>query len=435
MGDSNFRGPVTSMGSLEAEYTAVSTVASIEPTDGPSGFYQGLGMLDPRSFPINKDGLLPGRIPAFITTPDWVTLDVVPQAASSTVIAAAQVPATAGSALALVTVPTNVQGTTAAGIALGVPILPAGTTVVTTAPIAIDFGFTVGTTTGLSTAIAVPDNTLFTMGQWLIVGNVANAAGTASLVTQVMSIGTTATGVLSTANLTTLTVSPAPQTTLFAPIGAANLWGSNLLPASSQFGPVNSTATAISKTLQAGLLRVHNPREQSSRCLSVAAISSAGGTSSFKITSYDVWLNPMTELFTASGTTVIYGQKAHKYIMSVNIVTTGAASASIGIGDTFGLPVRADEFPQISVLAGTAWGSNSAGFTAATTVAPTNNTAGDVRGTIQISALGAGTPIANVATTNGTSRLFITQTPAVDRIIACTPNNTVPLFGIAQSTS
>ena len=64
MANTNFRGPVNSMGSMEVQS---GTAATIELQDGPSLFYQGVGIPDPRFFPFNKDSLAPGVIPAFLS--------------------------------------------------------------------------------------------------------------------------------------------------------------------------------------------------------------------------------------------------------------------------------------------------------------------------------------------------------------------------------
>lgn len=438
MADTMFKGPVISMGSLEAEQ-ANATIASIGPMDGPMGAYQGYTLLDPRYYPIPAEGLLPGRVSGFMVFPDWCTIDAVPQAQSTTVVSTSIVMATTGANIALINAPTNCGGTTAANIALGVQIIPQGTTVATTV-MALDFGFTVGTTTGAATTVQVPDNTLFTLGQWICIGNVANAAGTASLFCQVMSIGTTATGIATTVanatqfNYTTITVSPAPQTTLFSPIGQAGLFGANLVPAAAQFGPSSPTPQTVTKQLQAGVQKIHNPREQLARTLCIAAVSTTGGTGAVKVFGFDVWGQPMAELLTAAGTVAQYGNKAWKYVSLITNITTAAASVSVGIGDQFGFPIRADEWQQLTIWAGNTAIQNNVGFVAAATAFATN-TSLDVRGTITLSNNATATPISNVATSNGTTRLVVFQVPALDRMIAATPNNAVSLFGVAQATT
>jgi hypothetical protein len=78
---------------------------------------------------------------------------------------------------------------------------------------------------------------------------------------------------------------------------------------------------------------------------------------------------------------------------------------------------------------------NSNGFTAAVLTSPNTNTTGDVRGTVQISANGAlGTSAFGVAS-NGTSRLYIEYDVPMFNGISATPINTVPLFGVVNSTT
>ena len=420
MAESNFRGPIGAMGALEIQG---GTAATVEPLDGPSYFYQGVALLDPRAAPFSKDGLLPGRVPAFIVSPDYITVDAVPQAAATNVLAAAQV-VTSSVAMALATVGVTNFSAGACSIAVGVPIIPTGTTVVTNV-IALDFGFTTGTTVAASSTINVNDSTLFQAGMWIVVGNVANTGGTQSLITQVQSV----------ANATQITVAPAPATALGCPIGGANLWGSGLLPLATQFGPSAPAATAHSKSLAAGLLRIHNPAENLARCVSVAANTSVGGTAQIIVTGYDVWANPMSELITASGTTTVFGKKGFKYIAAATPQQTQGASYSLGIGDTFEFPIRADRYEQVTVWAGNTSVVNNVGFTAAVTTNPATNTTGTVRGTIQLSSNGAGTAITSAATTNNVLRLVIQQTPSLSSQINATPLNTVPLFGVANSTT
>src|ERR1043166_676932 len=279
MAESDFRGPLMNMGSLELQS---GTAATIEPMDGPCGSYQGLALIDPRgAFPFNKDGLLPGRVPGYASWSGF-TVDNVPQLVATNVLVAA-FPSNATASLAVTLVTTGVAGANAGNpsIAQGVPIIPQGTTTVVNV-IALDFGFTTGTTTASSTTVACADNTQLQVGQWIIMGNVGNSAKTTSLITQVQSISSTST--------TTITVQPAPVATLAnAPIGAANLFDAGLLPLATQFGPSAPAATAHSARSKAGMMRVWNPREALARNISVSLVT--GGTATaigFLVSGYDV---------------------------------------------------------------------------------------------------------------------------------------------------
>ena len=427
MADTNFRGPITAMGALEID---AGTTATPQPFDGPSGFYQGGAVLDSRGAPFPAVGNLPGRAAAFLNNGAFWAVDNKPQAAANNVIAVAQV---GTNALALLLATTAINGVNAGNPSIGVniPIIPQGTTVVTTA-LALDFGFSTGTTTAASSTVVVADNTKFTVGQWVLISGVGNAANQLSQFTQVQTI--------TTANTTGITVSPSPIAALNnAPIGQSNLYGATLLPPGTQFGPSTVTPTAISPNMQAGLLRVHNPVEALSRNLSITL--STGGVATavgFLINGWDLWRMPMTELINVPATTsatTAYGQKAFKYINNIIPQSNPAGNTySVGIGDTFGFPLRADEWEQTEIYwAGTSVTASTGTIAAITTVA--TNSTGDVRGTVQISTSGRGTAISGGLVSNGTSRLAIVQDVGVWNTVFATPINPVPMFGVTQSTT
>lgn len=423
MADTNFRGPVNAMGALELD----AATASVLPLDGPSNFYQAVAYLDPRGGAFAKDNFRPGQVPAFLNIVDLYALDAIPQGASTTTLAAAQV-ITAATGMALATVGVTNFSSGAASIAVGVPIIPQGTTVATTANIALDFGFTSGTTVANSTAVTVADNTLFTLGQWLVIGNVGNSAATRSLLTQVMAISTT--------NTTTINVSPAPSTAMGVPIGQGNLYGGDLLPPGTQFGPQTATASAhsLGGRIQGGLGRYMNPREMLARGLVVQASASTAGTGTILVTGWDVWGQPMTELITALGTTPAYSKKAWKYVQSAvpqTIGTTVSATYTLGLSDVFGFPFRTDQPEYLTITAGGTAIANSVGIATAVITAATN-TSGDVRGTVQVSGLGGGTAISAVSTSNNVKRLVVIQSPNGWQTLFANPNNLTPMFGTTQ---
>ena len=435
MADTNFRGPLTAMGATEVN---AGTTASVEPLDGPSGFYQGAGFIDIRSFPFPKDGTAPARASQFLGLGSPWTVDAIPMATASNIIVAAASNVASG-ALTLVSAPVQNASSPACAIALNVPILPMGTSVVTSAPIALDFGFAAATTVSNSTTVTVSDNTKFVAGQWIYIANCGNAAGTAGLFTQVFGVSTT--------NFTTITVTNAPATAISAPVGQADLFGATLLPPATQFGPTTTVPVRVIPDLAAGLYRLHNPPEMLARNVSITvqALASAAATPYvFLVTGWDVWRQYMTESIsvtvttTTPATTAAYGKKAFKFINSVtNTVLATTATVSVGVGDTFGFPIRADFPGQIWAYAGNTAVVSNIGFTAAvsTTGSPATNTTGDVRGTLQLSGAGAGTAITNAATTNGVLRLQIVQNPAAWNQVTGTPLNTVPMFGNTQSTT
>lgn len=437
MADSNFRGPVNSMGSLELQ---AGTTGTIEPLDGPGLIYQGNAMPDPRSF-FNKDVVRPGQTPGFLFAADFWACDQIPQANTTVSLAAAQSVNTTG-AIALVTA--QVAGVAgAANVAVGVPIIPIGTTTLTTAALAIDFGFATGTTAANSTAVAVVDNRVFRLGQWIVIGGAGNSSASRSHIAQVLAIGTTATGVvanvLTAAQVGTIYISPAAVTAIAnAPIGQANLMGDNLLAIGTQFGPSTASANAHSfaGSFDAGFGRYINPRETLARTVAVTLNSAA--VYSCLVSGWDVWGNPMTEVVGTTSATVHVGKKAFKYISSITSGTAIGQTASFGFSDIFGYPFRIDNVEQASIWWNGSAQTNANGFVRGVSPPPATSTSADVRGVIAISTAaftgsGIGTAISAVAT-NGTGRLCIMQSVGVFNQLA-TPNNTVPLFGVAQSTA
>jgi len=435
MADSNFRGPINSIGSLmdvNPTVTGTAAVSAISPLDGPSVFYQGSGFPDIRTAPWPKDNFLPGGQQSFLNITDLYAVDNIPQAASTTALAALQITTTATN-LALAT--TQVAGVAGVpSIAVGVPIIPFGTTVVQSV-IALDFGFATGTTVAASSTVVVNDNTQFSPGQWIVVGGVGNSAATASLVTQVISVAT--------ANITGITISPVAATAIAnAPIGQANQFAGQFIPPATQFGGTGPTANAHVPFTLGGDSKFLNPKETLSRNIQVA-FQTTTATTTILISGYDVWQRPMTERITIpsgnrASATSFFGSKAFKYIQTIANQTTAAGSASIGMGDVFGLPFRADYYPQTELYWNdSAVNFNNGGFKAAFTTAPSTATTGDVRGTVQVSTNGTGTALTvqTAAVSQGTSRLVIIQGVGVWNTLNSTPNNTVPMFGIAQSTT
>lgn len=416
MTNTNFRGPVNSLGAMEDSTSGA-------PDDGPNYAYQGTVFPDLRATLFNKDGVGGGRVSGFLDNPQIVSVDNIPSSASTTVLAVAAAVVT-GTAMAL---STTAPGNTVAGvpsIATGVPIIPFGSSAVVTAPIALDFGFTTGTTTASSSTVVVVDSTLFSPGQWIAIGGAGNSGKSVTLLTQVASI----------TNATTILINPVSLGTLTnAPIGSANLWN-NLAPPSTQFGPASPVPNAVAPYVAGGMFRIFNPLEAISRNVSIGATNTSAAGGVFIVNGWDSYFQPMSESLTkAASTTTIFGKKAFKYIKNVLPQFTDATgNYSVGVGDTFGFPIRMDRFEYLAY----SWNGivliNQTGFLGAVTT-PANATTGDVRGTLQVSTNGAGTGIASGAVSNGTSRLWFSQTLPVFNDLAGTPTNTVPFYGVTQA--
>lgn len=417
MTDTNFRGSVNSMGSMED--------LTVLPGDGPSYSYQGYVYPYIRGAAFNKDGIGQARVRAALLVPRIVVCDQIPSAATTTILAAATA-VVSGTAITLTTIAPGNATAAVPSIAPAMPIIPFGGSSVVT-PIALDFGFTTGTTTAGNSTIVVVDNTLFTVGQWLAVGGGGNSAKTSTLLTQVQSIVA--------GNTTGITVAPSPSGSLTnAPIGAANLFN-QFLPPATQFGPGATVPTAASPHLAGGLFALLNPVECVCRNVAIAGITAAGGA--FKIIGYDVQRQLMSETITSTaGTATVYGKKAFKYISSITPQFTDVTGTySAGIGDTFGWSLRADRYESVEWKMGGINQINSTGFVAADLTSPALATTGDVRGTVQTSTKGAGTGFTAAAASNGVLRLWIAQSVPLWNNITGTPLNTVPLFGVNNSTT
>lgn len=426
MADSNFRGPLNSMGSLEVD----AATASVYPLDGPSMLYQGQATPDIRSAPFAKDGFRPGQQPAFLNGNLIVVIDAIPQLRASTLIAAAQVATALGSTVALVT--TQAAGVAgAANIAVGVPIIPLGTTVATFAALALDFGFATGTTTNNSSTVVVQDSTLFRQNQWVVIAGAANSSASRSLIAQVMSAPTA----------TSIQISPVAGTGLSnVPIGQANLWGSAQLPFATPFGPSAPVATAhaFGGQIEAGLARLYNPREMLTRTITVQTGNDTAAGYSAVVSGWDLYGAPMTELISASATT-FGGKKAFKYISSITIGTSQAVGTTFayGINDVVGLPIRADYWEQTEVRWNGAAMTTLNGFTAALS-SPSTSTTRDVRGLVALSTAvitGAIATAISATATNGTGRVWVGITMPPMQSVLATPINQAPMFGVAQSTA
>lgn len=411
MTDTNFRGPANSIGAM--------LDGTVAPTDGPNYAYQGTVFPDLRGGFFQKDGTGAARVPAFLDNPAIVTVDQIPSVTTTAILVAATTGIVSGTGMTLTgAAPGNAVAATPS-IATGLPIIPFGSSAPVTVT-ALDFGFTTGTTTAASSAIVVVDNSLFTVGQWLAIGGAGNSAKTASLLTQVTAVSTTST--------TSINVFPVPLGSLSnAPIGSGNLFN-QFLPPATQFGPSAPVANAADIHWAAGLFRLFNPVAAISRNVTISA-SSAAVTGTLTVRGYDVHQQAMSETLNINTTaaTTIAGKKAFKYLLSVTPNYTDATGTySVGVGNIFGFPIRADRAESIFFSWGGLSKISSTGFVAAVTTNPATATTGDVRGTLDVSAVTSG------FAANGTSRLFIEQTIPLWNTIAGTPTNTAPFFGVSQ---
>lgn len=416
MTDTAFRGPIANMGAME------DSPATVQTEDGPIYSYQGLVIPNLRAGAFDKDGVGPGRVAAFLSSPYVVTVDNIPSTATTTILAAAAAVVSA-TAMTLVSVAPGSATAAVPSAATGLPFIPFGSTTVQNV-IALDFGFTTGTTTAGNSTIVVVDNTMFQPGQWIAIGGAGNSGKTLSQLTQVQTIVA--------ANTTGITVAPSPLGSLTnAPIGSANLWN-NLTPPATQFGPAAVVPTAVANSIAAGLFRLFDPLGNICRNVAISGITAAGGA--FLVTGFDCYHQAMSETITSTaGTATVYGKKAFKYIRAVTPQFTDATGTySVGIGDTFGFGVLGRRYEAVDWKWAGVDQIDQTGYLAPDFTSPALATTGDVRGTLQVSAKGAGTGIASNLASSGTRRLTITQRINLRDDIYANPNNTVPFFGVTQ---
>lgn len=412
--DTNFRGPLANMGAME------DSPSNVQPLDGPVYSYQGGAIADIRGGAYQKDNFGPGRVPAIFDNPTVVVVNNVPSAVSTTRLSAATA-MVEGTAVTLVTVAPGGGAAGVPSLAPAVPFIPFGATSVANGT-ALDFGFTTGTTSAGSGSVLVSDTSLFTPGQWLVVGGAGNSGKTASLVTKVASVAATS-----------IVVSPVALGTLAnAPIGSANLFNP-FTPPATQFGPAAVSANAWTPHLAGGLLRMQNPAEMLARCVSVSPTGTTNLGGAFLVTGWDVYGQAMTETITvtAETTAVAYGKKAFKLISNVVPQFTDTATYSIGVGDTFGFPFRQDRWETADIMFGGTRVITNVGWLGPDLTNPATATTGDVRGTVQLSTSGAATAVASpvAGTTDGVKRLVLVQSLPLWNMINATPLNTVPLYG------
>lgn len=200
---------------------------------------------------------------------------------------------------------------------------------------------------------------------------------------------------------------------------------------------IDSTAAFVNFG-QDGAITYWNPAAGTGRCISLTGSSFDGGT--ITIAGRDMYGYKMTESITAStsGNTVT-SQKAFKYlaatgaiVMSTTVASTGY---SIGLSDTFGMPLRVDYSGpanlSIAMSTGPASGRITAAvvptsgtFVFASTATTQTSTMPDVRGTW-----------ASSIASNGTNRLQIVVTPPVSQLSGVTALDMSGLFGATQFSS
>jgi hypothetical protein len=380
MSISAFSGPVVAFGQ--------GPFPDYNPEAGPSLFFGGTGILDPRGPFTYQPGQNFGSTTAgFLGSTNIQTLNYQPYALSTTAIAAAA-NVTSGTAMTLVS--TN---STTTGVAVS--------------------QYTVNYNTG-----ALVSGLLMLDGLASFTGVVAAGVLTASSVTGTIVVGMT----LSGTGVTDGTIIGSQLTGPSGGAGTYSVVGSTTV-ASATITGVTSNSTNGNLALRAGFgdvdtIQLWNPQALCARTVSVTGAASASGLVSFLVSGYDIYGVPMSELIGAvAASTTVSGKKAFKYIASVVPNATDAINYSVGTLDVFGFPLRSDYFGDVGLNYNATLLTASTGYLAAVTTSPATTTTGDVRGTYAVQ-----------SATDKTKRLFFYQNPLVTNI-----GTTAGLFGVTQA--
>lgn len=376
-----FSGPVISFG--QSPYAGSEYNKDL----GPSLFYAGDGILDPRSPFTYVPGSSANQPAAgFLGTTNINTLNYQPYGKGVAAIAAAA-NVVSGTAMTLVS-----SASTTTGVSVSQYCINAATGALVSGLVMLD-------------------------GYASFTGVVAAGVLTVSVLTGTVTIGMVIAG-------TGVTTGTYVASQLTGPTGGAGTYtvvGSTTVGSTTITG---STSSPISGNLplrfpfgNTGHVCPWNPQALCARTVAVTgSASSTGGN--ITIAGYDIYGYPMTETIAApAGASQVAGKKAFKYIASVTPAFTDTHNYSIDTLDVFGFPIRSDFFGDVSVDYNATKITASTGYLAAVTTSPATATTGDVRGTYAVQS-GA----------DNTKRLFFFQSPELSNI-----GSIAGLFGVTQA--
>jgi hypothetical protein len=417
----SLNGPVVLFGNDNPQQIA-------DTDSGPNVDYQSNALLDSRyvsQVTAAGEGAQAGIL-AWHNPVEAEVLSAIPQAASNTVLAAAQAPA----ALAFFTL----ASANATGIAVNIPLIPFGQAIQPGAQglvnvIALDFGFAIGTTTtaaatanvltltgptpGGYTGTATYASRFFYPGQRILVPGAGNVAGTLPLSTVVLATDRyAAPGQVLAATGTVLMANPALAVATNVGIGTSD----------QEYG------VAVKPVVKAGAIRVYDPAQMVARNVTLTAGSTTASGNAI-VRGFDIYEQPMSEVIPIPTTaTTNSGKKAFAYVSSVQVqaggVTTG--NVSVGTGTAIGIPVRVDLFENLAIFVNNVQIVGSAGslpanlVTADQTPTATSST-GDVRGTYI------------PGTLNGTARTVIFHQAPIHQAKVSTNIDFRGLIGVVQA--
>lgn len=178
-----------------------------------------------------------------------------------------------------------------------------------------------------------------------------------------------------------------------------------------------------------GTVNIWDPTKALSRQVVIYLSSNLDG-GNFTIAGRDVYGYKVTEQL-AAGSSTLTSQKTYKYIYAISASTTiTSTGVTIGVNDTYGLPLRADDPLWVNVLAGrsslaTPPAVPGAVITFASTVTATSTTA-DVRGTY----------VSSVASSTANAvRFMCAVTPSPQNLATVTASDVSGIVGVTQYSS
>jgi hypothetical protein len=128
------------------------------------------------------------------------------------------------------------------------------------------------------------------------------------------------------------------------------------------------------------------------RCIIATGANAANAAVDLKLTGFDEYWQPMTQLFSGpAGATTVTTKKAFRYLQAASALGNTVSGVSLGTTDTIGLPHRIDGIGFFRANYNNIGITSSAGLTLADSTSPATSTTGDVRGTYALPSASDGT--------------------------------------------
>jgi len=388
MAITRFTGPLHVTGPFDT-----SRGADIE--SGPSIFYQGSHLIDPRF--QTGEGQAPGTgfVKGFVSSPVVCLVDAVPMTLGAATIFTAATPGAWGAI--------TPKGQSK-GFSPAIPFMTPSGTIVTSAS-TLDMGFCWADTTNGGKSLdlaALPLLRHFYVGQKLIISGAKSA--NVPLFATVTALSDAGTGAV--------TIDTAAGVSLTA----------------TNVGQADDAMTHWTPYVKAGNGLMYDATQGLCRAVSITNANAGDNAATCTITGYDIWGNAMTEVLAFAGAGLVSGKKAFKHISTITTARAGAGATpagnlSVGTSDVYGLNIRALYNEDISVSWADAKITATTGFVAAVQTNPSTSALGDVRGTYLV----------QTSASDAARRLRIDARINPKDLLGATPTGYVSLFGLPQA--